>query len=173
MKKSAIHIDPGYFSRYINLAGDTGINETLAEGLEELEQLDLEALERVGDKTYAPGKWTLKDIFQHMSDTERVFQYRALRFARNDSTVLPGFEQDLFAAEARAVRRTLDDLIRELLIVRQSSICFFRDLEEETLQRTGIASGNRLSVLAIGFVIAGHQVHHLNIIREKYLTLPG
>lgn len=171
MKRTAIQIDTGYFSRYIDQVEDISLSEALAKGLLELEQLNLEELERVGDRTYAPGKWTLRDIFQHMIDTERVFLYRALRFARNDSTPLPGFEQNEFAAEARANRRSLPDLLRELKAVRQSGISLFGSLDETLLQRTGEASGNKLSVLAIGFVIAGHQVHHLNIIRNKYLPL--
>lgn len=171
MKKSAIQIDPGYFSRYINLAGDGELDEELEASIRALDELDLEALERVGDRTYLPGKWTLKTIFQHMIDTERVFQYRALRFGRNDLTPLHGFEQDDYAMAAETDARQLADLLEELKTVRKSSILLFRPLSDEALQRTGIASGNNLSVLAIGFLIAGHQLHHLNIIRTKYLPL--
>ncbi|QEC53233.1 DinB family protein [Anseongella ginsenosidimutans] len=173
MKKSAIQIDPGYFSRYINVAGDGELYEELDKSLRVLDELDIKALERVGDQVYAPGKWSLKTIFQHMIDTERIFQYRALRFARNDLTPLHGFEQDDYAKQAGEEGKDLAGLLEELKIVRRAGILLFRGLSSEALQRAGIASGNELSVLAIGFLIVGHQIHHLNIIRSKYLPLGG
>lgn len=171
MKKSDILIDPGYFSRYIQLTGNGELSEELQDSVSALDSLDRTALERVGDRAYAPGKWTLKAVLQHMIDTERVFQYRALRFGRNDLTPLHGFEQDDFANHAGADRRDLAGLLEELKTVRQSTIHLFSSFPEEALQRSGIASGNEISVLAIGFLIAGHQIHHLNIVREKYLPL--
>lgn len=171
MKKSAIQIDTGYFGRYIQLAGDGELVEELEGSLQTLTGLDTEHLKRVGEQVYAPGKWTVRDIIQHVTDTERIFQYRALRFARKDPAPLPGFEQDDYARWAGAGERELSELLEELKTVRLSTIFLFRGFSDDALQRRGTAGGNLLSVLATGFVITGHQEHHLRIIREKYLPL--
>ena len=124
----------------------------------------------LGDYVYAPGKWTPKDIVQHLIDTERIMAYRALRFARFDSTSLPGFEEDDFARSARASRRTIADLYAEFGAVRQASLSLFRSFSEEMLEGTGVCAGQTLSVLALGFVLVGHPIHHANVVRERYLS---
>lgn len=121
------------------------------------------------DYRYAEGKWTIKDIIQHLIDCERVFAYRALRFARNDKTELPGFEEDDYAIDANANKRSIMELLTELSAVRHSTIYLFKTFTEEQLLRIGIASDNPMSVRAIGFVIIGHQNHHQRIFEERYL----
>ena len=121
------------------------------------------------DYRYAEGKWTIKDILQHLIDAERVFAYRALRFARNDKTELPGFEEDDYVLEANANKRSIQDLLTELLIVRQSTLALFKTFNNEQLLRIGIASNNPMSVRALGFVIIGHQNHHQKVFEERYL----
>lgn len=121
------------------------------------------------DYRYAEGKWTIKDILQHLIDAERVFAYRALRFARNDKTGLPGFEEDDYVLEANANKRSIQDLLTELLIVRQSTLALFKSFNNEQLLRIGIASNNPMSVRALGFVIIGHQNHHQKVFEERYL----
>ncbi len=121
------------------------------------------------DFRYAEGKWTIKDILQHLIDAERVFAYRALRFARNDKTELPGFEEDDYVLEANANKRSIQDLLTELLIVRQSTLALFKTFSNEQLLRIGIASNNPMSVRALGFVIIGHQNHHQRVFEERYL----
>lgn len=121
------------------------------------------------DYRYAEGKWTIKDILQHLIDAERVFAYRALRFARNDKTELPGFEEDDYVLEANANKRSIQDLLTELLIVRQSTLALFKTFSNEQLLRIGIASNNPMSVRALGFVIIGHQNHHQKVFEERYL----
>lgn len=121
------------------------------------------------DYRYAEGKWTIKDILQHLIDAERVFAYRALRFARNDKTELPGFEEDDYVLEANANKRSIQDLLTELLIVRQSTLALFKTFSNEQLLRIGIASNNPMSVRALGFVIIGHQNHHQRVFEERYL----
>lgn len=121
------------------------------------------------DFRYAEGKWTIKDILQHLIDAERVFAYRALRFARNDKTELPGFEEDDYVLEANANKRSIQDLLTELLIVRQSTLALFKTFSNEQLLRIGIASNNPMSVRALGFVIIGHQNHHQKVFEERYL----
>ncbi|HEU0135749.1 MAG TPA: DinB family protein [Flavobacterium sp.] len=121
------------------------------------------------DYRYAEGKWTIKDIIQHLIDAERVFSYRALRFARNDKTELPGFEENHFADEAEGYKRSIQQLLTELAVVRQSTISLFKNFSDDVLLRNGIASGRSMSVRAVGFIIIGHQNHHQRIFTERYL----
>ena len=121
------------------------------------------------DYRYAEGKWTIKDIIQHLIDAERVFAYRALRFARRDQTALPGFEEDDYVAAAKGNLRGLQDLLTEFLIVRQSTLALFKTFDQETLVQAGTASGRLMSVRALGFVIIGHQNHHMRVFEERYL----
>ncbi|HTG64802.1 MAG TPA: DinB family protein [Flavobacterium sp.] len=121
------------------------------------------------DYRYAEGKWTIKEIIQHIIDTERVFAYRALRISRNDKTPLPGFDENTFALNTNANDRHLQSLLTELSIVRQSTLALFKSFSEEQLRRIGIASNNELSVRAIGFIIIGHQKHHQKVFKERYL----
>ena len=121
------------------------------------------------DYSYAEGKWTIKDILQHLIDAERVFSYRALRFARLDATPLPGFEENDYALNANGSARTIKDLLSELLTVRESTLSLFKNFSDEILMRKGIASGNEMTVRAIGFIIIGHQNHHQKVFQERYL----
>jgi len=118
---------------------------------------------------YAEGKWTIKELVQHIIDAERIFNYRALCFARHDETALPGFEEDFYAANSEANKRSPEELLEELLIVQKSSVLLFQSFSEAQLEATGVANGNPIYVNAIGFIIAGHTLHHLKIIRERYL----
>ena len=106
-----------------------------------------------------------------MIDTERIMSYRALRFARNDQTTLPGFDEDLFSTSAHAATRSLEDLLDEFAVVRQATIVLFKSFDEEMLLRTGICFNKRVSVLAIGFILVGHPIHHGHVIQERYLPL--
>ena len=118
---------------------------------------------------YAEGKWTIKEILAHLIDDERIYSYRALRFGRNDSTELPGFEQDTYALESGANERSLEGLLDEFALVRRSTIALFNSFDVSVLTRSGIASGNVMSVRAIAYHLAGHELRHLNIIKERYL----
>lgn len=121
------------------------------------------------DYRYAEEKWTIKDIIQHLIDCERVFSYRALRIARNDKTELPGFEEDDYAIQANANKRSIMELLTELSAVRHSTIYLFKTFTEKQLLQIGVASNNAISVRAIGFVIIGHQNHHQQVFEERYL----
>jgi uncharacterized damage-inducible protein DinB len=118
---------------------------------------------------YAEGKWTIKEVIGHLIDDERVYVYRALRFARNDSTELPGFDQDPYAAHSNANHRDLKNLLAEYAAVRASTLAFFNSLDDAALIRSGIANGNRSSVRSYPFHIAGHELHHINLIKQRYL----
>ncbi|PWN70505.1 DNA damage-inducible protein DinB [Chryseobacterium phosphatilyticum] len=122
---------------------------------------------------YAEGKWTLKELLLHLSDCERVFQYRMLAFARGDKNNLPGFDENEYAEKSFADKRTLESLIEEYTLVRKSTQIFAETLTPSALQTTGIANGNEVSVETIGKLIVGHNYHHLNIIEERYLSKLG
>ncbi len=117
---------------------------------------------------YAEGKWTVAEVLIHIIDTERIFQYRAFRFSRNDMTPLPGFEQDDYVLESDSEVRTTESIIREFILVRDVTINMFKLMSEEKLTRIGTASGMPWSVGALGFVISGHQRHHAKILMERY-----
>ena len=118
---------------------------------------------------YAPGKWTIKDMLVHMSDTERIFIYRALRFSRGDQTPLPSFDEGLFAQHAGANERAKEDIMLEYALVRESSIAFIESLSDEALNRKGEAGGNPLTVRFVVNLVLGHHKHHINILKERYL----
>lgn len=115
---------------------------------------------------YAESKWTIKEVLLHLIDTERILTYRALRFARNDATELPGFDQDAFVANSNANEISWEDLLDEYSSVRRSSIFLFKNFSEETLQKNGNGNGNKMTVAAAGFVVVGHEIHHVNVIKE-------
>nr|WP_314835348.1 DinB family protein [uncultured Flavobacterium sp.] len=121
------------------------------------------------DYRYAEGKWTIKDIIQHVIDTERIFAYRALRISRNDTTPLPGFEENDYVENTKANKRGIQDLLAEFSAVRYATLFLFKSFSEEQLKRMGTASGTAISVRAIGFIIIGHQKHHQNVFQERYL----
>jgi hypothetical protein len=171
MKKTDINPLPEYFDRYINLVKEPDLMDALQNSLLALQTFDTNRLEKIGDKVYAPGKWTVKDILQHIIDTERVFCYRSLRFARADRTALPGYDENAYAVAACATKRPLEKILQELIGVRKSTIDLFNSFDEHTLLNKGITWKYEMSVLAMGFTISGHEIHHLNVIREKYDSL--
>jgi hypothetical protein len=171
MKRSQIDPMPQFFDRYIQLADDIDIVEALEKYSTIETLLDKNLLEKLGKKVYAEGKWTVNEIVQHIIDNERVQAYRALRIARNDKTPLPGYDENLFAANVQASVRDLGELLEEFAIVRRSNIMLFENFSDEAEQRTGLCNNVPISVLALGFVLVGHQIHHANIIRERYFPL--
>jgi uncharacterized damage-inducible protein DinB len=121
------------------------------------------------DYRYTEGKWTIKDIIQHIIDAERIFSYRALRISRNDQTPLPGFEENSYVEHTNANARSIQGLLTEMAAVREATLLLFKSLTQEQLQLLGTASDNPISVRAIGFIIIGHQKHHQRIFKERYL----
>lgn len=159
-----------YYGTYVGAMPEGDVVAALAEQGGETFALLSGLSEADGSFRYAPDKWTIRDLVQHLSDSERVFAYRALRFARGDETPLPGFDQDPYAAAARADRRPLRDLAEELRDIRRTTLALVRSFDEEMLGRSGVASGNPMSVRALVWVIAGHERHHLKVLRERYLS---
>ncbi len=172
MKKSDIPKMPDYFDRYINLTDDVTHMEALATSLKELETAPIEKWKALGEKVYAPGKWTIKDILQHYIDTERVFTYRMTAFARMDGQKMLGYDEDKYATHAEAHRRTVEDLMEELILVRKNYIALYQSFTPEMLLRSGKAyNGSEYSVLSMAFMIAGHQRWHFRVLEEKYYPL--
>ena len=160
---------PSYYNRYINLIKSEDILEVLENQNQDMHEL----LSRIGEEAavyrYAPEKWSVKEVIGHIFDVERIFAYRALRFARNDKTPLPEFDEEEFIKYANFDSRTLIDIADEFRIVRESTLCMFYSFEDEIYSREGTASGYKFTVRAIPFIIAGHEAHHRQVIREKYM----
>jgi len=124
--------------------------------------------EKKQDYRYADGKWTIRELLCHMIDAERIFAYRALRFARNDKTNLPGWEENDYAPQANATNRSLKKIADEMQHLRISTLDLFEGFTEEMLLRKGMANNNEMSVVALGFIISGHETHHRNVLKERY-----
>ena len=122
------------------------------------------------DHRYSDDKWSIREVLCHMIDAERIFSYRALRFARNDRTPLSGFDEKEYASQLNATSRSLRQIGDEMQHLRSSSVDLFESFNEEMLKRKGTANSNELSVVALGFIIAGHETHHCKILRERYLA---
>ena len=163
------------FEKYIQRYLDLIPSENWLEELKNVTNATLEIYSQLSEEqsefAYAEGKWTLKVLLEHLIDTEKIFNYRALRFARNDKSALTGFDEELFAKNGIAEYLKIGDLIEEYNIVRLSTIIFFSRLKEEQLSRKGLANNNESSVETIGKLVVGHNIHHLNIIKERYLPL--
>ena len=170
MKKSDIGTLPQFFDKYIHLTNDVELTDALKINLT-IPKADIEKFHKLKNITYAPGKWTVKDILQHVIDTERIQAYRALRIARKDKTLLPGFDESLFGSNAHAEKRSIEDLIEEQKTVRQSTIALFNSFSEDSFFEKGICFNVPISVLSLGFVMVGHQIHHRNILEERYFPL--
>lgn len=172
MKKADIIPMPEYFDRYINLVDD---ELTIIEALKHYGPLyidqDVEQMKALEKQVYAQGKWTVHDILQHLIDNERIFNYRALCFARNDDNILPGHDENMHADMGKASNRNLEDILEEFYLLRQSTVALFKSFDDEMLQRSGICFQKKMSVLALGFTISGHAIHHMNVLRERYYPL--
>lgn len=159
-----------YFNTYIKLVPEgADVLECLEDNIMDTEELLLSIPKSKHEYRYAEGKWTIKDILQHMIDTERIFCYRAMRFARFDETPLPGYDEDNFAKQTFANKRTVDSLLDEFDQVRNCTLAMFRSFDKSVYANAGLSSGHTLSVRAIAYIIAGHELHHMNVIRERYL----
>lgn len=173
MKRSDIQVTPEYFNRYINLVADEPLLNVLAIGGIDLFVGSRDLLNELGQRTYAEGKWTVNEMVDHLIDTERIFQNRALRIARNDATDLPGYDENFYADQSRSNEFSLDDLLEEYQQLRTSSYQMFKRFSEEEMMRTGTADGKEISVLALGFILVGHPIHHFKVLKERYFPLLG
>lgn len=158
-----------YIQRYLDLIPSENWLEELKFAGEKTVSLFSYLTEERSKFAYAEGKWTLKEVLLHLSDTERVFQYRILAFARGEKSELPGFDEENYAANSFANERSLESLLAEYQLVRQSSQILLETLNPSVLNNIGKANGNEISVETIGQLIVGHNIHHLNVVEERYL----
>ena len=160
-----------YYHRYIQLVPEQDVLKYLQNNLNESMRFLSSISEEKSLYAYAPGKWTIKEVLGHMIDTERVFAYRAMRIARNDKTNLPGFEQDDYVASANFNQTKWADLLQQFRNLRKATIDLFASFDEQAIQREGSANNAPTNVKALMFITAGHEIHHVNVLKELYLKL--
>jgi len=158
-----------YYGRYIDLVESGDVLSTLTRQMAETQALLRSLPSSVSTYRYAPGKWSVNEMIGHLIDSERIFCARALRFARNDTTPLPGFEQDDYVRNSRFDSYPLADLASELATLRVSTVFLFKHLNEDAWMRRGTANGAEVSVRALAYIIAGHELHHRGILTTRYL----
>jgi uncharacterized damage-inducible protein DinB len=158
-----------YYDRYVSLVQGGDILASLGEQLKDTLDLFRSIPESQANHRYAPEKWSIKELVGHMIDSERIFGYRALRFARADTTPLPGFEQDDYIRNASFDDCRLEDLASEFEHVRRANLLMFKHLNKESWERRGTANDDEASVRALAYIIAGHELHHREILRTRYL----
>ena len=158
-----------YTAYYINLIPDGDLVQLMESQFRATTDFFKAIPSKKHDFTYAPEKWTVKEVLRHIIDTERIFTYRALRFARNDQTSLPGFEVENYVQPAHVGSRTMDDLLLEFQLNKEANIVFVKSLDDEMLKRGGIASDHFITTRAMLFKLVGHEIHHCRIIAERYL----
>jgi uncharacterized damage-inducible protein DinB len=164
---------PAYAIMYMKLVPDDGLLvKHLRAGFDNMRKLVLALPQDKLLYRYAKNKWTIKEVLVHIIDDERIYAYRALCFARNEKTPLPGFEQDDYIKFSNANDRSIENIMREYEAVRNATIALYEGFDETALLREGMANNNKATVRALGYHIAGHELHHMNIIKEKYLNLP-
>jgi len=159
-----------YYGRYIALVPGKDILATLSQQIVDTRSLLAGLSDDDGNSRYAPGKWSVKQVLGHLIDSERIFCYRALRIARGDQTPLPGFEQDDYVRDGPFETCRLADLVDEFIDVRKATVDFFRNLDETAWSRQGTANENKVTVRATAYIIAGHELHHRRLLKEKYLA---
>jgi len=160
---------PPFFSTYTNKVQEDDVAAAFKNQQELVETFFDSIPKDKEDFAYAPGKWTLKEMLQHIIDTERIFAYRALCIARHEKQSLPGFDENEYASNSHAATRRWESLVAELKLVRKSTEILFDSFSPETLQQSGVSNNNPVSVNALGFITVGHLYHHIEVIRERYL----
>ncbi|GIP51798.1 MULTISPECIES: DinB family protein [Paenibacillus] len=160
----AVHFEP-----YIQKVPEDNLPSLLEKQVDEVIQRLGQITEEQGSYRYAEGKWSLKEVLGHISDTERIMSYRLLRIARGDTTPLPGFEENLFVSHAHADRQTVNALLQDFAAVRIATLSLIRQLDDEAWARIGTFSDHPGSARALAYIIAGHSIHHFDIIEERYL----
>lgn len=159
-----------YYGTYVGLVPAGDVVETLSTQHDTTLSLLRSLSEHQGGFRYAPGKWSVREVIGHLADTERIFTYRALRFARKDETPLPGFDENSYVANSRLDDRTISSLCDEFEAVRRASILLFASFDADEWMRRGTANANAMSVRALAWVCAGHEAHHLGILRSRYFS---
>ncbi len=158
-----------YIQRYLQLIPSSDWLAEMRDSADQTVSIYKALSEQQGNFAYAENKWTLKEVLQHIIDAEKIYSYRALRFARRDKTVLPGWDEVSYGETYELTNRSVSSLINEFEAVRKSTLLFFENLNESQLSPSGIANDNEISVKLLGELTVGHNIHHLNVIRERYI----
>lgn len=158
-----------FYETYVKLVPDIELMDAFTQSFIIVDQIWEKIPESKADFQYAANKWTIKQVLQHIIDTERIFNFRALCFARGEQQPVFGFDENAYADQATVTHRKLQDIQAEWFFLRQSTTYLFGSFNDDMLQKNGIANGNMISVKALGYIIIGHSLHHFNIIKERYL----
>ena len=169
MPKPDLQRVPAFYHNYINLVPTDNLKEAFSAHSSNLYDFLKSVPEEKWAYRYAEGKWSIKEMVQHITDTERIFAYRALCIARGEQAALPGFDENKYADASKADKREKDSLLEELRAVQTSTTLLFQSFDDEQLQKTGNANGKSIDVAAIGFITIGHVLHHKNVLQERYL----
>ncbi len=159
-----------YFGRYIDLVKSENLFAELEESLVQIDSFWSSLSEEKSNFRYSEGKWSIKELLQHIMDTERIFNYRALSIARGEKTALLGYDHDEYAMSSKADSRNWNDMLEEYKIIRKSTLLLFKGFDNDQLDLIGTANGLPLSARAVGFICVGHEMHHLSVVKERYLT---
>ena len=171
MKRSDIKEAPEYFEYYIKLVDDIELADAFDKSLKQVDDIDIAQLKHIGLKVYAEGKWSVNKVIQHLTDWERIWCYRTLVFARKEGNIPEGLEQNIMADNSNADELPIEQLIGELRAVRLATIAMFDTFNRQILETNCKFYKYEMSVLAMGFTIIGHQLHHFDIIKERYFPL--
>jgi hypothetical protein len=158
-----------YYERYISLVSGNDVLGALEEQRRQTLLFLSARTDADGEFRYAPGKWSLKELVGHVNDSERIMSYRALRIARGDTTPIEGFEQDDYVRNSPFGARSIEDLVEDYIAVRRATVSLLRNLDEAAWSRRGVANQNEVTVRALAYTIAGHELHHRKIVEEKYV----
>ncbi|WP_406686583.1 DinB family protein [Rossellomorea vietnamensis] len=170
MKKPETNEYPPYYKEYINNVPDGELLQILEDQQKETKKLLKDVSEETAEYQYAPGKWTIKEVIGHITDTERIMCYRLLSIARGEKGMLPGYTDDDYVKRGQFNRFSLSDLLHHQALVRQHTILLLSSLDEEALRQRGKANGSEVTARAIAYIIAGHENHHRRLIKERYLN---
>ncbi|MEH0156821.1 DinB family protein [Limibacter armeniacum] len=163
--------NPAFLEYVLKLNGDIELTEALKLSLERINEIDIDQLKRIGLKTYEKDKWSIHKILQHLIDWERIWCYRAILFARGEGTIPDGLDQEIMGSNSNADELSIEHLINELRIVRQSTILMFESFNKKILDTNCEFFEYEMPLFAIGFTITAHQIHHFNVLKEKYFPL--
>ena len=169
MPKPSTTTYPEYFKRYVDQVPDEDLSAGFQNQLPIIKEFLATVSEEKSMHAYEPGKWTIKELLQHMTDTERIFNYRALAIGRKETASLPGFDENLYADNSNANSRAWQNLVDEFLCVRNSTEFLYKSFTDEALAASGIASNKPVTVISLGFITLGHFYHHKKIMEERYL----
>lgn len=158
-----------YYATYINLVSDGNIIHILERQIQETNHLLKEISDNKGLFRYAPSKWSIKEVIGHIADTERIMAYRLLSIARGEKAELPGYNDEMYVLKAAFDKQSMQDLLENFIVVRQSTVHLFKSLDKDIWLQRGNANKSEVTVRALAYIIAGHELHHLHIIKERYL----